>query len=171
MGRIFERRNSNPKTWLIGLLVWAILNCSSTESSQNLTVNIGVMLSSENLTTFLQDHLQIINRNTTASNASLKFKAVSFPTNDNPIRAALDLCENILSEKVYVVLVDEEASMSDAVIGISYTCGFFNVPVVGIGVREAIFSDRVRILLDAERFQKNYHEGKNLQFMHETDSK
>ncbi|CAB3983880.1 glutamate receptor ionotropic, NMDA 1-like, partial [Paramuricea clavata] len=60
----------------------------------------------------------------------------------NPIRAALDACENLLNERVYVVFVNQDNMTNDAVIGISYTCGFFQVPVVGIGVRDAIFSDR-----------------------------
>jgi hypothetical protein len=57
----------------------------------------------------------------------------------------LDACENILNEKVYAIFVNQDNMTNDAVIGISYTSGFFDVPVVGIGVRDAIFSDRVSI--------------------------
>jgi ionotropic glutamate receptor NMDA 1 len=141
---IFQKENRRPKNWLLILLLWTSVFCFSAALKQNKIIRLGAMFSSENVTVLLKDRLRIINKNLTSSNVSLRFEAVTFPMDSsNPIRAALDACENILNEHVYVVFVNQDNMTNDAVIGISYTCGFFQVPVVGIGVRDAIFSDRV----------------------------
>ncbi len=139
----FPKENSRLKRRILILLLWAIFCGFSAESEQSKVINLGAMFSSENLTVSLKDRVRIINKNLTSSNVSLQ--VITFSMNNNPIRAALDACENILNEKVYAIFVNQDNMTNDAVIGISYTSGFFDVPVVGIGVRDAIFSDRVSI--------------------------
>ena len=117
--------------------------CFPIELKGNNVIKIGAMFSSANLTVSFKNRLQTLNKNLTSTNASLQFSSVTDLINGNPIQAALDVCEKILNERVLAVFVNKDNLTRDAVLGISYTCGFFEVPVVGIAVREAIFSDRV----------------------------
>lgn len=124
--------------------IFTTILCSFlTESKGNNVIKLGAMFSSANLTMSFKNRLQTINENLTSINASLQFSSVTDLINGNPIQAALDVCEKFLNEQVLAVFVSEDNLTNDAVLGISYTCGFFEVPVVGIAVREAIFSDRV----------------------------
>jgi hypothetical protein len=131
------------KKWLVILPLLAIFDGFSAGTNASVVANLGAMFSSEKLTVPFQDRLRAINDNLTSSNVSLQFKVVTFSTDSNPIRASLDVCENILNQNVYAVFVNQDNVTNDAVLGISYTSGFFEVPIVGIGVRDAIFSDRV----------------------------
>lgn len=141
---IFRKENVIVKVWMFFVALVVMLCCFSIELTSSEVIKLGAMFSTENLTNYLNDRLQKINKNLTMSNRSLEYKLVNFSMSDNPIRAALDVCENILNEQVFAVFVSEDNSVTnDAVIGISYTCGVFGVPVVGIGVRDAIFSDKV----------------------------
>ena len=139
---IFQTKKYQIIKCLLILLLLAIFGRFSAASKPTIVAKLGAMFSSENLTVPLQDRLGVINDDLTSSNVSLQFKVVAFSMNSNPIRAALDVCENILNQNVYTVFVNQDNMTNDAVLGISYTSGFFEVPIVGIGVRDAIFSDR-----------------------------
>ena len=141
----FKKKCITSKQWLSILLLSAILCCFVAESKAKNVTKLGAIFSTANLTVSLRNRLLIINKNLTLSNISLQFEVVECTMNNNPIRAALDVCENVLNEDVYAVFVNQDNSTSDAVMGISYTCGFFEVPVVGIGIRDTIFSDKVNI--------------------------
>lgn len=140
------------------LIFPAILCCLSTLSEGNNVIKLGAMFSSANLTTSFENRLQTINENLKSDNASVQFNSVTDLIHGNPIQAALDVCEKVLSEQVLAVFVNEDNLTSDAVLGISYTCGFFEVPVLGIAIREATFSDKVsrncrKNLIDSFPFQ------------------
>lgn len=139
--KTLQRKNSSK---CIAIFLLWIATFPAAKTKQNKIINLGVSFSSENvLTSFFEDRLHTINKNLALSNISLNFEAVTFPLTSNPIQGALDVCENILNKQVYAVFINEDNVTNDAVSAISYTCGFFKVPVVGIGIRDAIFSDRV----------------------------
>lgn len=125
----------------------AILLGLSIEAKSSTIVNIGAMFSTTKLTTIFKKNIENINKNLSSSNSSLRLNATTFPMSDNPIRSALDVCENILSKQVHLVIVNQGNCSGDAILGISYTCGFYQVPVIGISSRDAMFSDKVRCSL------------------------
>ena len=112
-------------------------------TKSTMIVNIGAMFSTTNLTTLFQKRLADVNETLSSSNISVSLRAVTFPMSENPIRSALDACEKILSQQVHLLIVNQGNCSSDAVVGISYTCGFYHVPTIGISSRDAMFSDKV----------------------------
>lgn len=63
----------------------------------------------------------------------------------NPIKTALNVCKHLISKRVYAVVVshDEDSSGHDlSPAAVSYTSGFYQIPVIGISSRDAAFSDK-----------------------------
>jgi hypothetical protein len=62
----------------------------------------------------------------------------------NPIRAAKTVCEVLIPTQPYVVIASRSAVPSDlAPMAVSFTCGFYKIPVIGLSARESTFSDKV----------------------------
>ncbi|ELU12705.1 hypothetical protein CAPTEDRAFT_179176 [Capitella teleta] len=62
--------------------------------------------------------------------------------NDNPIRTAKDICEDVIPRQVYVVIASHSLHWSLSTVAISFTCGFYKIPVIGISARESTLSDK-----------------------------
>ena len=60
----------------------------------------------------------------------------------NPIKTALNVCKYLISQRVYAVVVSHESSGDLSPAAVSYTCGFYQIPVIGISSRDAAFSDK-----------------------------
>lgn len=63
----------------------------------------------------------------------------------NPIKTALNVCKHLISQRVYAVIVSHDDSDSGhdlSPAAVSYTSGFYQIPVVGISSRDAAFSDK-----------------------------
>ncbi|KAK7493104.1 hypothetical protein BaRGS_00015625 [Batillaria attramentaria] len=71
----------------------------------------------------------------------VEFNYTSILMDGNPIRSALDVCDRLLPEKVYTVVASHPNSSMHAPISVSYTCGYYHVPVVGVSARDSAFSD------------------------------
>jgi len=64
----------------------------------------------------------------------------------NPIRAAKTVCDVLIPNKPYVVIASQPILHSDlAPMAVSFTCGFYKIPVIGLSARESTFSDKVRL--------------------------
>ncbi|XP_078663345.1 glutamate receptor ionotropic, NMDA 1-like isoform X1 [Branchiostoma floridae x Branchiostoma belcheri] len=70
------------------------------------------------------------------------FKSTSLVMEANPIRTALLVCEKLVSQKVYAVIASHPTDSDLAPVSVSYTSGFYRIPVIGISNRESIFSDK-----------------------------
>jgi hypothetical protein len=65
----------------------------------------------------------------------------------NPIRAAKTVCDVLIPNKPYVVIASRPSIPSDLPpMAVSFTCGFYKIPVIGISARESTFSDKVTLL-------------------------
>ncbi|XP_070383015.1 glutamate [NMDA] receptor subunit 1-like isoform X1 [Dermacentor albipictus] len=62
--------------------------------------------------------------------------------NSNPIRIAQSVCENLISAQVFAVVISHPVSGELSPAAVSYTCGFYNVPVLGISSRHSSLSDK-----------------------------
>lgn len=65
----------------------------------------------------------------------------------NPIRSALDICDKLLTQHVFTVIASHPNSTDHSPISVSYTCGYYYIPVVGISARDSAFSDVVGLIL------------------------
>ncbi|CAN7938246.1 unnamed protein product [Ixodes hexagonus] len=62
--------------------------------------------------------------------------------NSNPIRIAQSVCENLISSQVFAVVISHPVLGELSPAAVSYTCGFYNVPVIGISSRHSSLSDK-----------------------------
>ena len=61
----------------------------------------------------------------------------------NPIRTALNVCKHLISKKVYAIIVSNTFSGELSPAAVSYTSGFYHIPVIDISSRDSAFSDKV----------------------------
>lgn len=108
------------------------------------TVMIGASLSSERHQFHFKMAVEKLN-DRLSQDPQLKdamwFNATSILMDGNPIRSALDVCDKLLTESVYTVVASHPNSSMHAPISVSYTCGYYHIPVIGVSARDSAFSD------------------------------
>ncbi|KAF7391422.1 hypothetical protein HZH68_010965 [Vespula germanica] len=60
----------------------------------------------------------------------------------NPIRTALSVCKSLIAKQVYAVVVSHPLTGDLSPAAVSYTSGFYHIPVIGISSRDSAFSDK-----------------------------
>ncbi|XKL62120.1 hypothetical protein PGB90_001953 [Kerria lacca] len=60
----------------------------------------------------------------------------------NPIRTALSVCNHLVSQKIYAIVVSHPVIGDLSPAAVSYTSGFYHIPVIGISSRDSAFSDK-----------------------------
>ncbi|XP_045112784.1 glutamate [NMDA] receptor subunit 1-like isoform X2 [Portunus trituberculatus] len=60
----------------------------------------------------------------------------------NPIAAALHVCQTVIAQAVFAVVVASSSYDSVTTASVSYTCGFYHIPVICTHSRDYIFSDK-----------------------------
>lgn len=103
----------------------------------------GIVSTDENGRTFEE----VVKRANQDLPENLEFEALYIKMDANPIRSALNLCSEVISKGVHTVVVSKpENSDNSPPISVSYTCGFYSIPVIGISARDSSFSDMVRYI-------------------------
>lgn len=100
---------------------------------------IGGVLSSREYQQIFEETVEHINQK--SSIHGVTFNSTSIVMNANPIRSALSICEDLIPNRVYVVVASHPFESEQSPISVSYTCGFYNIPVIGISSRESVYSD------------------------------
>ena len=120
-------------------------------SGEPKTVMLGASLSSDRHQFQFKLAVEALNTRMNKENSSLKgvmqFNATSILMDGNPIRSALDVCDRLLTERVYTVVASHPNSSLHAPISVSYTCGYYQIPVIGVSARDSAFSDMVSLIL------------------------
>lgn len=125
------------------LFVMIFISLEGSPTSALKYFNIGAMLSSPKSEQFFDDAVRTLNQNSTMSLSGVRLNSTASVLSTNPIRSALDVCDNVITKSVYLILVSHSTEKPNPPIAISYACGFYNIPVIGIASRESIFSDKV----------------------------
>ncbi|XP_070573690.1 glutamate receptor ionotropic, NMDA 1-like [Ptychodera flava] len=102
-------------------------------------INIGAMLSSEDLEGAFYDAIEEQNE---VMPKMRQLNGTFLVMDANPIQLALSVCQKLVSQQVYAVIASHPPSSDLSPVSISYTCGFYRIPVIGISCRESIFSDK-----------------------------
>ena len=63
----------------------------------------------------------------------------------NPLMMATELCNKIITQQVFVVLASQPTDSDYSPTAVSYTCGFYSIPVIGLTARDSVFSDKVLV--------------------------
>lgn len=102
-------------------------------------VRIGAILSSTQNQQVFQDAVRGLN-----NNSNIRFEYTSIIMDSNRIQSALKLCDELVKKAVHIVIVSHPPAPDNeqAPISVSYTCGFYNIPVIGISTRDSSFSDK-----------------------------
>uniref|UniRef100_A0A4W4E5C4 Glutamate receptor n=1 Tax=Electrophorus electricus TaxID=8005 RepID=A0A4W4E5C4_ELEEL len=106
------------------------------------TVNIGAVLSQKRYEQVFKDAVN--QANVVYGREKFKLTAISVTHKANAIQMALSVCEDLISSQVYAILVSHPPQSSDHLTPtpVSYTAGFYRIPVVGLTTRMSIYSDK-----------------------------
>ncbi|XP_071559616.1 NMDA receptor 1 [Temnothorax nylanderi] len=85
------------------------------------------------------DHLNFDNQYV---NKGVTYKHTVIEMDSNPIRTALSVCKSLIAEQVYAVVVSHPLTGDLSPAAVSYTSGFYHIPVIGISSRDSAFSDK-----------------------------
>lgn len=128
-------------TWKMKNLLIAISLIVGTSSAKQ-TFKIAGIVSTDQIGRALEDAVREANQNMPSN---VQLQALYIKMDANPIRSALNLCSDVISKGVHTVIVSKpENSDISPPISVSYTCGFYSIPVIGISARDSSFSDMVR---------------------------
>lgn len=128
-------------TWKMKNVLIAISLIVATSSAKQ-TFKIAGIVSTDQIGRALEDAVRVANQNMPSI---VQLQALYIKMDANPIRSALNLCSDVISKGVHTVIVSKpENSDVSPPISVSYTCGFYSIPVIGISARDSSFSDMVR---------------------------
>ncbi|XP_069039266.1 glutamate receptor ionotropic, NMDA 1a isoform X2 [Lepisosteus oculatus] len=105
-------------------------------------VNIGAVLSQKRYEQVFKD--AVTQANQLYGKEKFKMNAISVTHKPNAIQMALSVCEDLISSQVYAILVSHPPQSNDHLTPtpVSYTAGFYRIPVVGLTTRMSIYSDK-----------------------------
>ncbi|XP_063869966.1 glutamate [NMDA] receptor subunit 1-like isoform X2 [Scylla paramamosain] len=104
--------------------------------------NIGGILSNNKSHDHFKQTISQINDNRTYVDANTTLHEVTMLMDSNPIRTALEVCKQLVSRSVYAVIVSHPLNGDLSPAAVSYTSGFYHIPVIGISSRDSAFSDK-----------------------------
>ncbi|XP_071043007.1 glutamate [NMDA] receptor subunit 1 [Parasteatoda tepidariorum] len=130
--------------WLVSLLLAHFISATIAGHGDDRTqvYNIGAVLSiGDKIQNFLQA-IEDVNEDINVLPPRVKLEGVSLPMDRNPIRTAQSVCEHLISAQVYAVIISHPTAGELSPAAVSYTCGFYNIPVIGISSRDSSLSDK-----------------------------
>ncbi|XP_011300485.1 glutamate [NMDA] receptor subunit 1 isoform X1 [Fopius arisanus] len=129
------------------MLLWFIVFFAFTRSSEAVEGNpmyykIGGVLSNNASQNHFKKTLDNLNFDLQYVNKGVVFYSVVIGMDSNPIRTALSVCKSLIVERVYAVVVSHPLTGDLSPAAVSYTSGFYHIPVIGISSRDSAFSDK-----------------------------
>ncbi|KAL0276444.1 UNVERIFIED_CONTAM: hypothetical protein PYX00_004018 [Menopon gallinae] len=116
---------------------------SDRDKSQNPTkYRIGGVLSSDESELYFQNTISNLNFQSSYVPKERTFYSTTFQIDRNPIRTALNVCTFLIQQQVYAVVVSHPLTGDLSPAAVSYTSGFYHIPVIGISSRDSAFSDK-----------------------------
>ncbi|XP_076160920.1 glutamate ionotropic receptor NMDA type subunit 1 isoform X2 [Ptiloglossa arizonensis] len=103
---------------------------------------IGGVLSNEESKAHFRETIDHLNFDSKYVNKGVTYKHTVIQMDSNPIRMALSVCKSLIAEQVYAVVVSHPLTGDLSPAAVSYTNGFYHIPVIGISSRDSAFSDK-----------------------------
>ncbi|XP_058790352.1 glutamate [NMDA] receptor subunit 1 isoform X2 [Phymastichus coffea] len=104
--------------------------------------NIGGMLSNDKSEAYFNETIDNLNFDSQYVNKGVTYGHVVIEMNSNPIITALNVCKHLISKRVYAIIVSHPPTGELSPAAVSYTSGFYHIPVIGISSRDSGFSDK-----------------------------
>nr|CAG4646802.1 EOG090X00ST [Megafenestra aurita] len=124
--------------WLCLVANW--INTSQAVKITNFT--IGAVLNDDRHDTLFREAITELNSDYLLLPVNATLHSASMRLDPNPIRTALKMCNYLIAQQVYAVIVSHPVKGNLSPATISYTGGFYHIPIIGISSREAAFSDK-----------------------------
>ncbi|KZC11904.1 PREDICTED: glutamate [NMDA] receptor subunit 1 [Dufourea novaeangliae] len=120
-----------------------IYNGLAVRQANNPTLfKIGGVLSNEESKTYFRETIDHLNFDSKYVGKGVTYKHTVIEMDPNPIKTALNVCKFLIAEQVYAVVVSHPLTGDLSPAAVSYTCGFYHIPVIGISSRDSAFSDK-----------------------------
>ncbi|XP_078045066.1 glutamate ionotropic receptor NMDA type subunit 1 isoform X3 [Augochlora pura] len=103
--------------------------------------NIGAVLSNESRAHFEQK-IKNLNLDSKYVRKGVSYTHTVIQMDSNPIKMALSVCNYLIAKRVYAVVVSHPLTGDLSPAAVSYTNGFYHIPVIGISSRDSAFSDK-----------------------------
>ncbi|OAD60183.1 Glutamate [NMDA] receptor subunit 1 [Eufriesea mexicana] len=103
---------------------------------------IGGVFSNKKSKDYFKLTLNNLNFNSKYVNKGVTYKHTVIEMDSNPIKTALSVCKSLIAEQVYAVVVSHPLTGDLSPAAVSYTSGFYHIPVIGISSRDSAFSDK-----------------------------
>lgn len=102
---------------------------------------------------------EIISMNS-KSRISMSLKAQRLKSNDNTISVSLSVCQNLIKNSVYAVVVGKSDCLADqgeylnsnidndfvsTLSAVAFTCAYYQIPIIDLYSRDAVYTDFVKI--------------------------
>ncbi|KAG7309308.1 hypothetical protein JYU34_005250 [Plutella xylostella] len=104
--------------------------------------NVGGVLSSNESVAFFKDTISNLNFKDKYVPRGVTYHDYSILMDPNPIKTALNVCKDLIAHRVYAVVVSHPLTGDLSPAAVSYTSGFYHIPVIGISSRDSAFSDK-----------------------------
>ncbi|CAG4966150.1 unnamed protein product [Parnassius apollo] len=104
--------------------------------------NVGGVLSSNESIAFFKDTISNLNFKDQYVPRGVTYHDYSILMDPNPIKTALNVCKDLIGHRVYAVIVSHPLTGELSPAAVSYTSGFYHIPVIGISSRDSAFSDK-----------------------------
>ncbi|XP_021935568.1 glutamate [NMDA] receptor subunit 1 isoform X2 [Zootermopsis nevadensis] len=104
--------------------------------------NIGGVLSNMESQMFFKETISHLNFNSKYVPKGVTYDSTAILMDPNPIRTALNVCNYLINQSVYAVVVSHPLTGDLSPAAVSYTSGFYHIPVIGISSRDSAFSDK-----------------------------
>ncbi|XP_043246507.1 glutamate [NMDA] receptor subunit 1-like isoform X1 [Amphibalanus amphitrite] len=122
------------------LLLLSLLHVLAADNPRHFRIG-GVLSSTENEQTFNKTIQELNEQKEYVSRASTLYVS-TIRMEENPIRTALNVCKYLVNSQVYAMVVSHPSTGDISPAAVSYTSGFYHIPVVGITSRDSAFSDK-----------------------------
>ncbi|XP_075243504.1 glutamate receptor ionotropic, NMDA 1-like isoform X2 [Convolutriloba macropyga] len=117
--------------YIITLLVHSNITHALTQ------INIGLLLHDQSLWSVANDSFS------NKDSVEIMYRTMYKPVMSNPINAALDLCEQLVTKQVAVLIITHPPGSPEVLpVSIAYTCSFYKLPIISIHTRDTIFSEK-----------------------------
>lgn len=104
--------------------------------------NIGGVLSTNDSKLYFKDTIAHLNFDSQYVPKGITYYDTAILMDSNPIKTALNVCRYLISSRVYAVVVSHPLTGDLSPAAVSYTSGFYHIPVIGISSRDSAFSDK-----------------------------
>ncbi|TDG47571.1 hypothetical protein AWZ03_006010 [Drosophila navojoa] len=114
-----------------------------TASDNPSTYNIGGVLSSSESEEHFRTTIAHLNFDQQYVPRKVTYYDKTIRMDKNPIKTVFNVCDKLIEKRVYAVVVSHGQTSGDlSPAAVSYTTGFYSIPVIGISSRDAAFSDK-----------------------------